>query len=437
MNLINFLSYLTVLFDIILINFYFGIFFDKQYSQKKICIPLFLIGTILYYCSILYLPTFYLRFIAYLSICFLFTFCVKGNLFKKLILVFIYAIIGGITETLVNSFLMIFYNSINILNADKEQIFITGVFLSNAIILLIIIALIIIWHKFFRKNNHEQLTTKKYFLFILFIIFIILLYLGIHYLALTSSAINSAYVLLCLTLILILLLILVFFMLHQMEYLQFIKTQNLLATQHLLAQENFYEESIQKNQVLKKQLHDEKNLLLGIKSYLATNDINVAMSSIDSKLDNLQQNIYDYTGNIALDTVLSSKISKATKYSITIRPAVAIYQSLIINIMDLVLLLGNALDNAIEACQHINNVQRIIYLEIKIMDNYLYITITNPVEESVKIINGTQIATTKSNKDLHGLGIKNINDIVNKYNGTMQLSCEDKQFILQIILQNN
>ena len=59
--------------------------------------------------------------------------------------------------------------------------------------------------------------------------------------------------------------------------------------------------------------------------------------------------------------------------------------------------------------------------------------IDNPVEKNVDIINNT-IPTSKEEKDQHGLGLQNINQIVKKYNGTINMTCKNLIFTSTIML---
>ena len=147
-------------------------------------------------------------------------------------------------------------------------------------------------------------------------------------------------------------------------------------------------------------------------------------------------NITEYTGIIALDTVLNAKIEKASVFNISIRPAVAIYGELYIDTLDLVLLIGNALDNAIEATEKIeDSLKKYIHLSIKLQENYLLIEVKNSVLEKV-LIQNQFITTTKSDDGLHGFGLENMRVLTEKYHGTMLLECDDNFFQVRIVLEN-
>ena len=112
------------------------------------------------------------------------------------------------------------------------------------------------------------------------------------------------------------------------------------------------------------------------------------------------------------------------------------YGQLNIKILDLALLLGNALDNAIEATSKIDGeIEKKIYLTVKLHQNILHIVVKNPVACPVLIKNNS-IETNKENSEMHGLGIPNMQTLVRKYGGTMDIRCTNQFFILNMVLEN-
>ena len=83
---------------------------------------------------------------------------------------------------------------------------------------------------------------------------------------------------------------------------------------------------------------------------------------------------------------------------------------------EIISLFGNLLDNALEACEKINDKERWIKIKIKKKNLLLYIEIANALEEMPKQIQKEFVSNKKDN-GLHGYGMKNIQDIVRKYDG--------------------
>ena len=105
-----------------------------------------------------------------------------------------------------------------------------------------------------------------------------------------------------------------------------------------------------------------------------------------------------------------------------------------INAVDIGVLFGNLLDNAIEAAEKTKN--RRITVDVQINGTYLSIIVSNSIECSILETNST-LETSKNNKISHGIGIKSIKSIVKKYEGMIQFYEESNEFCCHILLDLN
>ena len=99
--------------------------------------------------------------------------------------------------------------------------------------------------------------------------------------------------------------------------------------------------------------------------------------------------------------------------------------------LDLCLLLGNALDNAIEGVSGDGNNE--IYLELRNVDNFFMISVKNTITNSVLEYNPNLIST-KNEKEVHGLGILSMKEVVQKYNGSIEFYESDNKFCCDMLL---
>ena len=168
------------------------------------------------------------------------------------------------------------------------------------------------------------------------------------------------------------------------------------------AQNAQYEAVMQSNFELRSVRHDMKNHLLAIKS----------MASKSS------------SGNDIADAIIADKIAKAKKRGLSFKVS-GDMAGVKIEANDLVTILANLLDNAIEAlCRlygsDLSSSQKTIELELRKNSNFLYI-----VEKNIsgdKIDKGL-IRSSKDSPD-HGFGVFNIRKVVKKYGGEFDISCE-------------
>lgn len=143
--------------------------------------------------------------------------------------------------------------------------------------------------------------------------------------------------------------------------------------------------------------------------------------------------IYKYinTDDMLLNTVINSKISLCKKNNIDIR--LYIGNNIFNNIEDAdkSVLIGNLMNNAIEAEKKTE--KKYISLSIQNKNNYTIIHIENVVEGSVLGTN-SELKTTKRNKKHHGIGIRNIEKIVKKYDGMIEYYEENENFCCDIMI---
>ena len=136
------------------------------------------------------------------------------------------------------------------------------------------------------------------------------------------------------------------------------------------------------------------------------------------------------TGNVSMDALINYKASIAEKYGIRILLDAIVPYDTVFEDTALYSLLGNLLDNAIEAVINTASEERTIRMQIRTTNN-LYVQMENPYSGELRKKNG-QYLTTKSNKEEHGLGLKMVRDIVEKYHGVLDI--KDEGSIFRVIL---
>ncbi len=146
--------------------------------------------------------------------------------------------------------------------------------------------------------------------------------------------------------------------------------------------------------------------------------------------------IYDSfpkSGNRDVDIVLAEKSLLAEKNHITIRSIVDGSGLSFLTVEDLYSLLGNALDNAIEAAgQEREEARRIITLYAAPKGNLFTIHIENPCAKQPLFMDGLPV-TSKPDKDYHGFGMRSMRYLCEKYQGALTTGWEDGIFSLDIL----
>ena len=176
--------------------------------------------------------------------------------------------------------------------------------------------------------------------------------------------------------------------------------------------------------------HDMKLHLTALKNYSANNE--VATDYLNSLLDNIgESESYSDTGNIAFDSIINFKLKNAKENNIKLDLSIAVPPTINIEVADIVTILGNLLDNALEAVAKASD--KIIKLDIEFGKGGLFTKIENSFNGEIKYSDEQQILTSK-NEDGHGYGLKNIRQSIEKYNGYMKLAHKDNIFSTVVFL---
>nr|WP_288703256.1 sensor histidine kinase [uncultured Dorea sp.] len=197
------------------------------------------------------------------------------------------------------------------------------------------------------------------------------------------------------------------------------------------------EERYQEMLKSRKVVHDMKNHILALKKYDQEQNWSGLHEYLNELSDDmLEYNFHVWTGNHMLDMILNQKRKDAQNQNTVIQIDTEVFSTLPFTDREIISLFGNLLDNALEACEKINDKERWIKIKIKKKNLLLYIEIANALEQMPKQIQKEFVSNKKDN-GLHGYGIKNIQDIVKKYDGLFQYKVYEDHLIFMISIYNN
>lgn len=438
MTLIPLLDLTAVVFDALLLTLYLNVFLERKTWPKAKLALLYGVFLLFYYLSSAYLPEAYQRSLVYLAICLLLTAAYHGKIVYKAALILIYAGLGILLENIMAFVLTISALKLHLLTPGSEAYYAAGLTSSTLLFLIVILCILRPIKQTILVQLPLQRSAASSWTALLLVLLTITLLLStaIDYLTLKRDLENGLFFFLLLECLLLVFDIVIFFIFKKMAQLQQDSLSATLLKQQLQAQEAFYQHSMQKNTELKTLIHDEKNFLLGVIGALQEGRTEYALAEMQKKAAQLTSNITAYTGLLPLDNLLSVKAAEAVQEGLVFRPAIALFGTLTIDQLDLVVLLGNALDNAIKAAsQAPPEPKRELFLTMKLQEERLLIELRNPVKEKVPIQDHTVVITPKQD-DLHGFGLANIAHIVAKYDGSLWLDCTDSTFTLKLYLEN-
>lgn len=227
----------------------------------------------------------------------------------------------------------------------------------------------------------------------------------------------------------------IFHMMHRMEsYYKSESNLRVLYSQATAQMENIAAVE-QTHKRLRQISHGITTQLSAIETLLRHHKYQEAEDYLKSITDTVEQDMLPiHTNNVVVDALLNQKYILAHAKGIKMQFDIQDLQNLRIRTTDMVSILSNGLNNAIEACQAVEG-NRMIELKIINGDSELLISIQNTVRQDIAI-EGSLIPTSKADKFHHGLGLEGINAVVKRYNGTLFLECENRIFKLIAVINS-
>lgn len=194
-----------------------------------------------------------------------------------------------------------------------------------------------------------------------------------------------------------------------------------------------YEEIKNIYQIIRGWRHDYKNHIQVMNALVEMNKIDELqeyLRGLSGDLDSLYE--FVRTGNVAVDAVISSKLNVCKIKNIFYETTLSMPTNCLIADIDLCIILSNLLDNAIEACEKIDNPEdRLIKVIICVLRGHFYISIVNSIKEPPKKKGDVFVSTKGEN---HGFGIRRIDRTVHKYGGFVNRSFEENVFRTEIMV---
>ena len=141
-----------------------------------------------------------------------------------------------------------------------------------------------------------------------------------------------------------------------------------------------------------------------------------------------------YSENEAVNTLLSEKALLCENRGISFSCAIGSVDLGFISLPDLYVLLGNVIDNAIEAVQRLADpARRAITLQVQGRAGLVLITCDNPYEGALRMRGGLPV-TSKADAARHGFGLRSIRLIAEKYDGVLSVSTDGGVFTVQVAI---
>ncbi len=204
--------------------------------------------------------------------------------------------------------------------------------------------------------------------------------------------------------------------------------------QQIALQRREYKAICQKVELGKLYRHDTRHHLVVLEGLLQQNDTQEALRyirTLSGRLEGLRQRIW--CANPAVNAVLSAYVDQAEESGCTVRGEVLLPEKFPYGEMDVCLMVGNALENAVQACLRNPPEARRIRLKLELTENRrLILCVGNSCPEPVKL--GPDGFPIVQSEGEHGLGLRSIRSVAESHGGLIRCQWEDGKFFLWAVL---
>lgn len=194
----------------------------------------------------------------------------------------------------------------------------------------------------------------------------------------------------------------------------------------------YYDILEQQNNNLREYAHDARKHISAIKSLNNDPEIDSYISKLIESLDEYSN--VSHSGNRILDVIIDKYVAECKINNINFSFDINNNNLIGLEYNDIVSILGNLLDNAVEAA--LSSEKKYIAFETDFRNNYSVVIISNSCDIQPKFDSNKTPLTTKPNKALHGFGLKSVKKTIKKYAGDISLEYNEnnKLFIVTVML---
>ena len=183
-----------------------------------------------------------------------------------------------------------------------------------------------------------------------------------------------------------------------------------------------------------KKLHDYRKQLMTLRELVQQGEKDTAADFIDELTESISVEISEVNvGHPVINAVLNQTYRVAKGKNIAISLTVGDLHGVMMDGEDIVVILGNLLENAINECEKLAGSDRPAVIGVKMVEKGIgfMLTVRNPVREKVEI---TDNKIKSESSDGHGIGVLNVEKAIRKYGGDFAISCDDKEFIAVVMI---
>ncbi|MGN0340849.1 MAG: sensor histidine kinase [Lachnospira sp.] len=425
---------LTVLaLEMVCVDIFFNAFCAKRRNNKWFNIAMYVLmwGTSFVICNLNYLRNrLALKIVMVILIITLFMYVVyRINIIQSIVLASLFETIDLLFDFLISVIVVQVIGNLLSIQGDFDAA-------GNVIVVvgksLLFISVLII-RNIFGKENAEALNFKEWIKFLVCPFVTICILCAVCYESGGFRSFQSDISNLMIVIGLVVINIAQYYMLNDTLKSQARLRENDRMVMEMESQRKLYESISDNYEKQRNMAHEYKNHLLCVEALASKKDydnLKKYVSRLCGKFDGVFYAID--TNNPIINAVVNTKYQEAIDNETLLSFLVDDLYGIRVDDEDMVVILSNLLNNALEACKKCD--ERIIRFKALREKGKIIISVENSCNEKATYKDGQIVTTKTDNPEQHGIGIKNVINIVNKYNGEYVIKSDDNKFLFSIVI---
>lgn len=314
---------------------------------------------------------------------------------------------------------------LNVIKIEKERLNIIGTVVSSLIMIILVYVVSEIWNK-----KEREFIPYNIYLYLLFIP------VGSIYIATNEfhSPKNTFSSIMTISILLLFNVVIFELYIKMNEIFRYEKERIVYAQQIDIISGNTEEQK-----KIMEEFHEEKhnliNELIVLKNGIENDDREAVIKNLNKIIKNYNEaDTVSQSGNSTIDAIINFKYAIAREYGIDFKLKIFIPHDMPIEQCDIGVVLGNAIDNAIEAVRECKTKEKVIDISMGVKKEAWIMVIKNPYEHEIRRNRGGELVSTKQEKNRHGYGLKSIRRIADCYQGEAIVEAMDGTFSLTVVL---
>lgn len=297
---------------------------------------------------------------------------------------------------------------------------------------ILLFCILLIIKKCFIKQNTAILTGMQWIRISIFPFFTLITIISILIYFDMSSSEEQKNVLLCIAFGMLIMNILVFYLIGDILEGEEKLRKEVLFRKRVKSEIDMYHQISENYNQQRKREHEYRNQMMVVGALVKDRKLE-KLEDYLSKWDKHPENRVDYfdANHVIVNAILNIKYQEARDKGIVFVVKISDLSHTKIQDEDLVIILSNLLNNAIEACQSCTD--KIIKIKLVKEKEQTVISVVNTFGTKPVLVSG-EYQTTKENKSAHGIGIQNVKEAVSKYNGSCVIRHKDRLFQVVIVI---